>query len=61
MFNKPLEPTEEMVAAGIEQLKQEMSNIVEDMLDYYDGDESQVDEKLSDIVVFTWQAMWAQG
>jgi len=49
--------TEAMVAAGIAEFKQELPSTADDMLEYYDGDETELDNKISDLVVFIFQAM----
>lgn len=54
IINKPLEPTKEMLEAGIEELKEELSGLLIDV-------EELADHELSDVVCFIWQAMWAQG
>lgn len=51
MLIKPLEPTQEMLDAGVEQLLQEIPGI-EDGVD---------EERLQDAICFVWQAMWAAG
>lgn len=50
-MNKPIQPTEEMIKAGIEQLLTELPGL-EDCVD---------EEELSDVVCFVWQAMWTAG
>lgn len=50
-MNKPIQPTEEMIKAGIEQLLTELTGLE----DYVD------EEQLSDVVCFVWQAMWTAG
>lgn len=50
-MNKPIQPTEEMIQAGIEQLLTELPGLEDDV------DE----EQLSDVVCFIWQAMWTAG
>lgn len=46
MSNKPIQPTEEMIDAGIQEL---MENI---------DVESMTNDEMSDAVVFIWQAMY---
>lgn len=46
MSNKPIQPTEEMIEAGIKEL---MENI---------DVESMTNDEMSDAVVFIWQAMY---
>lgn len=50
-MNKPIQPTEEMIKAGIEQRLTELPGLEDDV------DE----EQLSDVVCFVWQAMWTAG
>lgn len=48
----PLQPTEEMVSAGISELIQ-----VEEYRQLYHSGEGPSDDELEDLVVFIWQAM----
>lgn len=51
----PLQPTEQMVEEGISALWEQMPGVMDQLYEYMDQDE--VNDLLSDTVVFIWQAM----
>lgn len=53
-----LQPTEEMVEAGIKELWESIPGALDSLFDQME--ESGVEELLSDTVVFIWQAMKAK-
>lgn len=52
MRNLPLQPSEEMISAGISELIQ-----VDEYRHLYHSGEGPSDDELEDLVVFIWQAM----
>lgn len=55
-----IEITDKMLRAGVKEFALELPSVVDDMFEYFDNDESQVDDRISDVVTFIWQAMSAQ-
>jgi|GEM_PF-5699400 len=60
MADKPLQPTEEMIEAGIDELW-DILPCTMDQLQYETADKEEFNALLSNVVCFVWQAMYGKA